>query len=148
MAKEDEKPADSGLADEVIGNLYEVAVDPTRYEILLDHWEEMMRPQRAAANDTAQPLLRQFDSHFQRADQVLDRIINQATTTEAEAMLAQIERTAAFVVDRSLTVTAVNTAAAGVLGVTRGARVTDLALGLGEADLLARHIDRMMQGNA
>ena len=148
MAKEDEKPADGGLADEVIGNLYEVAVDPTRYETLLDHWEEMMRPQRSVANDAEQPLLRQFEGHFKRADQVLDRIINQATTTEAEAMLAAIERTAAFVVDRSLTVTAVNTAASGVLGVTRGARVTGLALGPGEADLLARQIGRMFQGNS
>lgn len=148
MAKEDENQSQNVLADEVIGNLYEVAVDPTRYEILLDHWEEMMRPQRAAANQTAQPLLRQFETHFQRADQVLDQIINQATMTEAEAMLAQIERTAAFVVDRSLTVTAVNTAAAGVLGVTRGARVTDIALAQGEADLLARQIAQMMQGNS
>lgn len=148
MAMEDEKPADNGLAEEVIGNLYEVAIDPTRYETLLDHWEAMMRPQRAVANDVAQPLLRQFESHFQRADQVLDRIINQSSTTQAEAMLAQIERTAAFVVDRSLTVTAVNTAAAGVLGVTRGARVHDLALGIGEADLLARQIDRMLMGNS
>ena len=150
MAKEDEHPLQDILADEVIGNLYEVAVDPTRYETLLDHWEEMMRPQRAVANDvTSPPLgLKQFESHFQRADQVLDRIINQATTTEAEAMLAQIERTAAFVVDRSLAVTAVNVAAAGVLGVTRGARVSDLALGPGEAELLSRQIDRMLQGNS
>ena len=150
MAKEDENPLQDILADEVIGNLYEVAVDPTRYETLLDHWEEMMRPQRAVANDvTSPPLgLKQFESHFQRADQVLDRIINQATTTEAEAMLAQIERTAAFVVDRSLAVTAVNVAAAGVLGVTRGARVSDLALGPGEAELLSRQIDRMLQGNS
>ncbi len=148
MAKEDENSTQDFLADEVIGNLYEVAVDPTRYETLLDHWEEMMRPQRAVANEAAQPLLRQFESHFQRADQVLERAINQSATTGAAAMLAQIERTAAFVVDRNLIVTAVNTAAAGVLGVTRGARVSDIALAPGESELLARQIDRMMQGNS
>ena len=150
MAKEDDKTAQDGLVDEVIGNLYEVAIDPTRYETLLDHWEEMMRPQRAVANDATSPSpdIRQFESHFHRADKVLDRIINQSVSTEAEVMLAQIELAAAFVVDRSLTIIAANTAAAGVLGVTRGARVADLALGTGETDLLARQIDRMMMGNS
>ena len=36
-------------AAEVIGHLYEVAVDPLRYEALLDRWEAVIGPRRRAA---------------------------------------------------------------------------------------------------
>jgi DNA-binding CsgD family transcriptional regulator/pimeloyl-ACP methyl ester carboxylesterase len=148
LAKEDEQRG-AGLTDDLIDHLYEVAVDPLRYEALLDRWEAMISPQRVAANSVAQPLgLKQFEGHFQRADQVLTRVLNDPTVTGAEAMLARIDRAAAFVVDRAMTVTGVNTAAASVLGVTRGARVTDIALGDGEAGYLAAQIARMFGANS
>lgn len=150
MAKEDEQRATDALTDEVIDRLYEVAVDPMRYEALLDRWEQMIRPQRAAANTSAQPALglKQFTGHFQRADQVLDRVLADPAVTGAEAMLSRIDRAAAFVVDRALTVTDVNTAAASVLGITKGARVSDIALGEGEAGFLAAQIYRMFSANS
>ena len=35
--------------DDVIDRIYEVAVDPSRYERLLDHWEAMIAPRRPGA---------------------------------------------------------------------------------------------------
>ena len=136
-------------AEAVIDRLYEVAVDPSRFEALLDHWEAMMRPQRAAANQDGSPSLglSQFEGHFRRADEVLERVIRDRPTSDATAMLARIERAAAFATDAGLTVTAVNAAGTSVLGITRGARLADLALAEGEADLLCARIGRLLRSN-
>ena len=152
MAKYDDQPAKSGgdIASEVIDRLYEVAVDPSRYESLLDHWEAMIRPQRASVGNgggTSALGMKQFEGHFLRADQVLDQAMRDEGRTDAAAMLAQIEHAAAFVCDRDLTITDVNLAATSVLGITRGAGVADLALGDGEAALLAAQIQRMFGAN-
>jgi len=146
-------PSADAVADAVIDRLYEVAVDPLRYEALLDHWEAMISPQRAAANSDHQPGdtpalgLTEFERHFRRADQVLDKAINVVASTDHEQLLAQIDSTAAFVVDRNLTVIGVNTAAARTLGITRGARAQDIALGEGEGAVVAAQIARMLAGN-
>lgn len=133
--------------EEVIDRLYEVAVDPSRYEELLDRWEEMIRPQRAQAGSGSLGL-REFEGHFLRAAKVLDRVLGDPGADGAEATLARIDRAAAFTVDRALIVTGVNSAASSVLGVTRGARLADLALGEGEAGFLAAQIARMFSSNS
>lgn len=157
MVNNDDVPAgpdnNEALADAIIDRLYEVAVDPMRYEALLDHWEAMISPQRAAANSTQQPAdaptlgLAEFERHFRRADQVLDQAIGKGDAMDKDVMLAQIDSSAAFVVDRSLTVVGVNTAAARALGITRGARAQDIALGEGEGEVVAAQISRMLAGN-
>jgi len=152
MGSNTENVPEDGLRDMVIDRLYEVAVDPSRYEELLDHWERMIQPQRATANVDGQPAtepaigLKEFESHFQRADQVLDRAI--ATGVGASgALVSQIDRVAAFAVNRALVLTEVNPAAARVFGVTPGARVADLALGPGEADQVGSQIARLFSNN-
>ena len=149
MHKDDEAQAPETSPVDVIDRLYEVAVDPMRYEALLDHWEAMIAPQRAAANSGAQPALglRHLEGHFQRADRVLDRVIDDPGLTGPAAMLAQIDRAAALAIDRSLTVIEVNTAAASVFGVTKGARVADLGLAEGEAERVADAVRRMFGAN-
>lgn len=136
--------------DAVIERLYEVAVDPTRYEELLDHWEAMIRPLRATANASTAPdlALGHVAGHVQRADQVLDRVITTHDPADPAAFLAAIDCAAAFAVDRSLTIIAVNSAAARLLGVTRGARMADLALAPGEAADLVAGTDRLIRGNS
>ncbi len=154
MGREDDIRTADLMADEVIDRLYEVAVDPTRYEALLDHWEAMIRPQREAANLEGRPKagpalgLKQFESHFNRADQVLDRVLMDQTAPDAAALVGQVLHAAAFSLDRSLTVTAVNMAATAALGVTRGARLADLALAIGETDQLGNKIARLFQANS
>lgn len=140
-------PSDSAepSAEEVIAHLYDVAMDPMRYEALLDRWEAMMRPRRAAAlPEAVEPM---FQGHFERAAQVLDRATAGDGREGAEAMVARIDRSAAFAVDRTLTIIAVNTAGASVLGVTRGAQVADLALGEGEAGYVAAQVSRLFLRN-
>ena len=152
MVKDDETLAGEASEDQVIDHLYEVAVDPTRYEALLDHWEALIAPRRVSANVDTDPAmgLASFEGHFRRADKVLANVTSGTGGGESEPsqLLRQIDRAAGFVVDRSLTVTHVNTAASLALGITTGARVADLALGEGEAEVLARQIDRLLAGNS
>ncbi len=150
----DKETPDETLADEVIDRLYEVAVDPTRYEALLDRWEAMIGPQRLSANEADEPSatrigLKQFEGHVQRAEQVLDRVFSEpGHVGSVEAALGQIDRVAAFAADRSLTVIGANMAAASALGITKGAAVSGIALEEGEAELLAAQINRLFGGNA
>jgi pimeloyl-ACP methyl ester carboxylesterase/DNA-binding CsgD family transcriptional regulator len=153
MGTLDDRKPETQLADEVIDRLYEVAVDPTRYEALLDHWEEMIRPQRAAANLVVDPKdgphlgLKQFEGHFELADQVLERVIQDPLLTTSATLMSQVEHTAAFMVNRSLTLIEVNAAATQVFGVTRGARLLDIALAEGETAHLGSKIARMLSAN-
>ncbi len=140
-------PPPSDDVDAVIDRLYDVAVDPTRYEALLDRWEAMMQPQRAASNSGEGPGTGQFALHFARADKLLDRVIADIGQAKPQAVLGRIERAAAFVVDQDLVITGVNPAARSAFGVTEGATVTAIALAEGEAETLARQIRRAFESN-
>lgn len=144
--KDDGTPAGAVSADDLIDRIYEVAVDPSRYEELLDHWEAMMAPRRATAGPSDASLLL-FAGHFERAAQVLDRVAAEPGSSGPDAMLSRIERVAAFTVDRSLIVTGVNEAAVRVLGAKVGAGITNLTLGAGEAGFLAGQVGRMFAAN-
>ncbi len=151
--QEDKSPPDtSDLTDQVIDDLYEVAIDPTRYEALLDHWEAMMAPQRATANGDDLPSmpLPEFEDHFRRADRVLVRVTGPdgGGGTDPDALLARAGRAAAFAVDSAMTVKLLNPAAALSLGVTMGAAITDMALAEGEAEEIGALVRRMLQSNA
>lgn len=79
MAARGQRKPEKSATDQafgVIDRIYDVAIDPTRYEELLDHWEEMIRPFRARAipgHEMPVPAL-DFESHFQRASQLLDSL--------------------------------------------------------------------------
>ena len=137
-------------ADKVIDRLYEVAVDPRRYEALLDHWEEMIAPRRRAANAGRSPIrgLDHLKSHFERADQVLDRVIDEAETDDAEGMLARIELSAAFALDRDGQVRAVNEAARRRLGLEAGSKLSASVLEADDTDKIRLHATRLQVGNS
>ena len=135
--------------NDIIDHLYEVAVDPTRYESLLDHWEAMIQPQRAATNLADHPVigLDHLSGHVERADQVLDRVIRDVLLTSPQAMLAQIDRVAAFAADRSGRIIAANTAAQNLLDISDGQARRDIALGDGDAEQLSHYVGRMLGAN-
>jgi len=133
----------------VIERLYEVAVDPSRYEALLDHWEAMIAPQRAGAGRGQIPMsgLTLLTGHVERADQVLDRVLSMDQPQGPQAVLDQIGRSAAFAVDRSLGIIAANDSATSLLGVLKGAKLSNLQLGDGDVDQLSHHIGRLLNAN-
>ncbi|MEN8840716.1 MAG: LuxR C-terminal-related transcriptional regulator [Octadecabacter sp.] len=132
--------------NEMIDRLYEVAVDPSRYEDLLDHWEAMIGPERLAAHK-AQPSiigLDQLAGHIERADQVLDRVLRDDVSNSPQTLIDQIDQSAACAVDRDLTVIAANAVATQLLRVKNGNHMRDVQLGIGDTDQLAHHIARLL----
>ncbi len=140
---------DAAQTDEVIDRLYEVAVDPSRYEALLDHWEAMISPRRAEANDSRKSVfgLSKLTGHVERADQVLDRVLADDVAKGPQALVDQIDRSAAFAVSRDLRVIATNSGASNLLNITQGTQVREFQLGDGDAEQLAHHVGRLLNAN-
>ena len=112
---------------ETIDRLYDVALDPERFEALLDHWESAVAPLRAHVDLSAPRLLDdpQMAAHFRRAAAFLDRVAvgeSDPGGDGLDAILAPFDRVAALLLDRAGSVRAANRAARQVLGV--GARAT------------------------
>ncbi|SHI60769.1 LuxR C-terminal-related transcriptional regulator [Wenxinia saemankumensis] len=133
-------------AQDLIGRLYDVAVDPARYEDLLDRWEALIAPHRAAANDpraAIDPPLPRIEDHTRRAAAMLDRALADGGGRDSvRAALDGID-SAAFVVDRGGRVAGLNPPAAQVFGLAAEARLDAMRLAAGEADLLLRQLARM-----
>lgn len=108
--------------DEAIERLYDVALDPSRYETLLDLWETALKPMREGVDLSAPRLLddHAISSHFERASAFLDRLDQSSTQDHLNAAIAPFDKVAAFLLDRGGKVAAVNTAATQVLGLSLG----------------------------
>src|SRR6056297_3471161 len=118
---------------ETIDRLYDVALDPGRFEALLDHWESAVAPLRAHVDLSAPRLLDdpQIAAHFRRATEFLDRTVIDDSPGGADgldAMLAPFDRVAALVLDRGGAVRAANPAARQVLGIGPHSTLGDLPL--------------------
>ncbi|MBM1219474.1 helix-turn-helix transcriptional regulator [Ponticoccus sp. SC2-23] len=142
--------SDDALAEKVIDELYEVAVDPTRYEALLDHWERLIAPHRGAANAGRLPEipLPEFESHFQRADRVLRDVTLPVSEMTPEQVMTRIERTAALAIDASGKIAQTNPVAASVFGLGPGAALSALPLAEGEAEVLFKAVLRALRSNS
>ncbi len=124
---------------EAIGCLYDVALDPVRYEALLDHWETAISPLRAKADFAAPHLLDdpQIASHFRRAGEFLDRIALTDKPDEIGAILAPFDRVAALVFDRDHCIRAANEAARTRMNLPAKARLNDLPINADDIEAVA-----------
>jgi hypothetical protein len=113
-----------------IDRLYDVALDPSRYEALLDHWESAIGPLRAQADFHSPQFLDDplIEGHFERAGTFLDRVDTGDETKEIEAILAPFDRVAAFVLDRSQNIRAANATAKTLMGLQNGRPLSDLPI--------------------
>lgn len=122
------KTLSAGDRDATIDRLYDVALDPVRYEALLDHWESAIGPLRAKTDFQTPRLLHDplIEGHFERASAFLDRIGTQARTNELDEILAPFERVPAFMLDAGQNVRAANAAAIASMGARIGTHLRDL----------------------
>lgn len=123
-----------------IDRLYDVALDPARYEALLDHWESAIRPLREHADFDAPRLLDDplIAGHFDRASAFLDRVDTSGEPDEIERILAPFDRVAAFVMDAEQGILAANDAARRHLKIKAGARLSDLPINPEDIDAVRR----------
>ncbi len=150
MAKHGDKPISETapeVRDEVIERLYEVAMDPMRYEDLLDHWETMIRPLREGANGTLinVDFEAEYASHFIRADKFLEKLDD---NSEQINHLAHVDKSAAFLIGRDLHFIDVNKAAQSVLNIEVGQKLSELPIEPDDLRDLERQTATMLMGNS
>ncbi|WP_270731577.1 alpha/beta fold hydrolase [Shimia sp. Alg240-R146] len=134
--------------DAAIERLYDVALDPTRYEALLDLWEDAMGPLRSDA-DFASPHLMDdhvITSHFQRASRFLDHVENSDVHDELDQILKPFNRVPAFLVDETMRVKAANAAARAAFGIAEGAPMRQLTEMDAEASVLRNAVTGLLSG--
>ncbi len=134
--------------DAAIDRLYDVALDPSRYEALLDHWESAIRPLRAEADFHAPHLLDdpQIAGHFDRASAFLDRLDTSSAADEIEEILAPFDRVAAFILDESQTIRASNAAAKTLMGVSENSSLKDLPINSEDIEAVRRTLRSVLSG--
>lgn len=134
---------------EIIAHLYDVAVDPTSYERLLDYWEEMIRParERAANPDIVGDSVAHLEGHFERAEKLIGHTLSTPPDEEADKAVARVRNTATFAVTEDGTLSAVNLTAMRVFGLSRLARLNALPIESDDIERLHAEARRMLRSN-
>ena len=145
---------------EIIDRIYHVAIDPERYEDLLDIWEERLGPARGLAGvpgaglqlmmRDAELVMRdaELESHMARAASVLDRLDTNSPDTVLAQIVSTFGRTAAFTVSASGVVSAANIAAESILGAFPGQSVSAFPIEKDDAAHLRSEVARLSGLNA
>ena len=127
-----------------IERLYDVALDPVRYEAMLDHWESAIGPLRAQVDLSAPRLLDdpQISEHFRRATEFLDRLAPEETDRLGlDAMLAPFDRVPALLLDRGCYICAANPAARQAMALSDNAHLRALPIHDGDMDALVKALN-------
>lgn len=147
----DESPSQRDASTAAIEHLYDVAIDPTSYERMLDFWEDMVRrPAREkseAVGAIVNTAMADISKHLERADKVLGQTLMAPPDETAQTAVANIRHAATSAINAAARLISVNAAATQSLGVTAGARVSDLPFEDGEVERLAQETIRMLRGN-
>ncbi|MDH2325406.1 helix-turn-helix transcriptional regulator [Cereibacter sp. SYSU M97828] len=131
-------PDDHELRAEIVDRLYDVALDPMRFEDLIDAWEG----RGGAADDPA------IDAHMSRARVFLDRYDASREGGGARAVLDAVHRSAAFLSDGVSGIVACNRAMELAFGIREGAPLSALPFDQDEVASLSGAILRVAGGKA
>lgn len=125
-----ERTLSGDTRDAAIERLYDVALDPARYEALLDVWENALKPLRDQVGLHSVTLLEDpvISSHFQRAEEILDKVATTDDEGAFDVALAPFDKVAAFLLDAQYTIAAANPAAQSILKLKAGAPIEDIAV--------------------
>ncbi len=134
--------------EEAIERLYDVALDPMRYETLLDVWETAIAPLREGADFSAPRLLDDatISSHFERAGAFLDRLDQSSTQTQLNAVLAPFDKVAAFLFGADHKVVAANPAARALLGLEVGSELGSMLVNRDDIDSILTTAHALLRG--
>ena len=136
--------ADRDHRAEIVERLYDVAVDPIRLEELLDVWEVRAAPLRVGPVDRAIALEdAEIEAHVARATVFLDRLDATEGQVGQRSVLADIQRSAAFLGDGGPVIAACNRAAGQAFGVVEGGPFSDLPFEAEDRELLAGVLRRV-----
>lgn len=122
MAERDE-------TSEIIERIYDVAVDPSRYEAMLDAWERRLSALRLQADEAARLPLDDdagIEAHLNRAEIFLQRLLDLQADTKRSPL--DLDAKAAFLVDERMRIDSLNDAAQEALAIVKGGGLESLAL--------------------
>ncbi len=132
--------------DDVLGVIYDVALDPMRYEELCVSWEAVLWPQIQQGANTS--LESRVVSHFTRAEDVLDLIESHpsdAGLPEIAGFLEGVGSAAALVIDHDLLVAAINSAGVRLLSAEVGSKVSNLPILEDDVGSFLKHVQGMLK---
>ena len=134
---------------EIVDRLYDVALDPLRLEELVDAWEAHLAPLRCDPLDQVQPLFDpEIDQHIRRATVFLGRLEQTRADAVYRSVLEDIPRSAAFISDGGLTITACNRPATVAFGLREGGALADLPFEADDIRVLNGAIQRTVSGRS
>ncbi len=130
--------------NDVISRLYDVALDPGRYEALLDQWESVVGPVRRTAHDRMAQVLDDptIAEHFNRAGAFLDNL--KTNDNEISQMLAGFDKVAALLISRDMKVLDLNSAARQSLGINVNDKLSALPIDEQDRVALANQVAKML----
>lgn len=134
----------------ILEYLYDVALDPTSYERLQQYWDEMIRPalQGEQPAVSVEQSISHLWGHLERADKVLGQAMVAPPDEGAQNAVNTIQHAATLALNASGRLVAVNLPATLALGVTSGARISDLPLQPGEAERLHDQAKVLLHSNS
>jgi pimeloyl-ACP methyl ester carboxylesterase/DNA-binding CsgD family transcriptional regulator len=132
--------------DEILGRIYDVALDPTCLEALIDCWETHFGATRAGPAAAALLDDAVLNGHLARAGVFLER--HQAAREHGgyRSVLADIPRSAAFLSDGGPGIVAFNRPAAMAFGLREASQMADLPFEPEDIDLLRRVCHQVVSG--
>lgn len=115
----------------IIDHIYQVAIDPERYETLLDLWDEKIAPykQSNSLNSIGQNAIfrdQELEDHFERAGVVLEKLDDSSKATIFQSMVDAIAPSAAFICDENQKIVATNKSASTVFTIKENDTISDL----------------------
>lgn len=132
--------------DQVISHIYDVALDPARFDELVDSWEQSV-PTLQLAGQAGEAGIVELDSalgaHIQRADAFLDQLRYDAPDAGI-VIPPEFDKVAALMVDKSLTIVAANARATGALGIGPQMRLGAIGIEPQDCEVLGDQIRRML----
>ena len=125
-----ERPVMDKIDDTLIDSLYEVAVDPARYDELLAAWQAKLESVTDPEGEFAGPVILPEDlmRHFQRADQILVRMGRGNTLAPSPREAADCETRPSLVLAPNGSVLHVNAAARLAFDMPDQTRLADIGI--------------------
>ncbi len=142
----DSKPIELAFNEkaELIDGLYDVAIDPTRFQYLLDIWENRLAPLRGSLDDDLSD--EDLSHHAARAVLFLERYERSGARSSLTSALNGFGMTAAFASADGRTMSTVNPAAEELFGIARNSSVSELPIEPEDAEALGTAIRSVVSG--
>ncbi len=131
----------------IVDTIFDVALDPSRYETLLDLWEDRIAPLRGREGDAGDEFSNAIlEGHAARAGQVLDREPLAPLSDPIGHLMTSLLPTAALAINRQGVIAHANAAAKAVFSISAGQNVKQLPFDALQTSEMAQAVLEIVSG--